>query len=298
MKITADKLLLLMGLYLASAAGCKEGREIKTPSGMKVVVFRDGKGKKPVAGDWVSVNMVYRTEDDSVLFDSRPYGKPLRFSLPKPKFPGSFEEGLMQLSEGDSAAFYISADSMLLHMSRKDSTGQTYKSKKPGSVLRFDVSLVRVQPYHEAEMEIAENESSMEKAERRTLEAWLIEKNITASRDSMGFYLIPQKQGKGRQVENGMKIGVLFTGRFINGAAFDTNIDTRKPYEFTVGNNEVIRGWDLAFLRMREGDKATLILPSALGYGSEGLRMKNSLRYIVPPFSTLVFDVEVVNVSL
>lgn len=285
------RLLFVAAIVMGS---CNEGKEKQTRSGMTYRVYREMNGRKPHAGDWVTVNMVYSDEKDSVLFDSRSSGKPLRFALPEPKFTGSFEEGLMYLGEGDSATFYISADSMFEKVILKEAGGKVSRRPEPGSKLKFDVSLLRVQPFQEAEMEIAMNESRQERAERNALESFLKEKNIVAEKQPQGYYLIIQNPGGKNLIKQGEVVAVNFTGRFLNGAIFDSNLKSGKPYVFKVGAGEVIRGWDLALQNLHEGDKAMLIVPSALGYGSDGLKRAGSLVYIVPPFSTLIFDIEVV----
>lgn len=273
---------------------CQKGTERKTRSGMKYTVYRETGGKKPHAGDWVTVSLVYKEENDSVLFDSRTLGRPLRFELPAPKFEGSFEEGLMCLGEGDSATFFINADSMFEKVIVKENNGQVKHRPAPGSHLLFDVALLRVQPFQEAEMEIAMQESRQEQAEKKTLDAYLAEKNITAEKEEEGYYLSVQSHGNGSQVKAGDVVSLNFTGRFLNGVEFDSNAKTGKPYSFLVGSGSVIKAWDLAVQKLHEGDKAMLIIPSSLGYGAEGLRRPNSVTYVIPPFSTLIFDIEVV----
>ena len=290
------KNILLFILTATIFLSCSEGNRKTTPSGMKYITYKDLNGRKPVAGDWVTVQMVYMEENDSVLFDSRDLGKPLRFELPQSKFEGSFEEGLMLLGEGDSASFFISADSMYEHVISKQE-GVMKNRPKPGSKLRFNVSLLRVQPYREAEMEIALEESKQEQAEKKTLEAYLEEKNIHTEKQPEGYYILMQSPGKGSRVKNGETVHVNFTGRFLNGKIFDSNTKSDKPYAFTVGNDEVIKGWDLAVQQLRKGDKVILIIPSALAYGSEGIKRGNTLKYYVPPFSTLIFDFEVLETA-
>src|SRR5262249_20279736 len=95
--------------------------------------------------------------------------------------------------------------------------------------------------------------------------------------------------------KNGSSVDVFYTGKFLNGAIFDSNAKSKKPYTFQVGNHEAIAGWDIAFLKLHKGDKATLIIPSRLAYGADGFKKPHSSDYIVPPFSALIFDVEVLN---
>jgi FKBP-type peptidyl-prolyl cis-trans isomerase FkpA len=275
---------------------CSDGNKKTTPSGMKYITYRELNGRKPVAGDWVTVDMVYMDEKDSILFDSRNLKKPLRFELPQSQFEGSFEEGLMLLGEGDSASFFINADSIYEHVISKQE-GVMKNRPAAGSKLRFDVSLLRVQPFKEAEMEIAMEESRQEQAEKKTLDAYLEEKNIHAEKQREGYYILMQTPGKGSRVKNGETVHVNYSGRFLNGKIFDSNTESGKPYIFTVGKDEVIKGWDLAVQQLRKGDKVTLIIPSALAYGREGIKRGNTLKYFVPPFSTLIFDFEVLETA-
>ena len=76
----------------------------------------------------------------------------------------------------------------------------------------------------------------------------------------------------------------------LNGSKFDSSIDRGQPFEFTLGGG-VIKGWEEGISMMKVGGKARLIIPSWLGYGAKGSGDK------IPPYSTLVFDVELLNVQ-
>ena len=78
----------------------------------------------------------------------------------------------------------------------------------------------------------------------------------------------------------------------MNGNKFDSSIENGKPIEFPVGQGMVIKGWDEAFTTLTKGTKATVIIPSALGYGPSAVG-----NGAIPAFSTLVFDVEFVNIK-
>jgi FKBP-type peptidyl-prolyl cis-trans isomerase FkpA len=271
---------------------CKPGKERRTESGMRYILYQHNEGKKPVKGDYVTVDMVYTDANDSVLYDSRIGNKPIRFQLRQSPFVGSMEEGLMELSEKDSATLFVSADSMYEKVLSKE-PGNTMAKPKAGSFLKFHVKLLRVQTYDEAELDMALNESQLIKAEDKALENYLKEKNITASPETEGYYIIRQVEGKGAAIDSGAIVKINYTGRFLNGNPFDSNLQSGKPYSFTVGSGQVIKGWDLAFRKLNEGDKVTLIIPSNLAYASEGIKAPNNTTYIVPPYATLIFDIEV-----
>jgi FKBP-type peptidyl-prolyl cis-trans isomerase FkpA len=281
-----------IALVVTLIGSCKPGKERRTASGMRYILYEHKEGgKKPVKGDYVTVRMLYTDANDSILHDSRV--KPVRFQLKQSPFVGSMEEGLMELSEGDSATLFVSADSLYDKVLSKDS-GNTMDKPRPGSFLKFHVKLARVQNYNDAELEMALNENRMIEAEQKALENYLKEKNITSIGEPEGYIIVKKADGNGAPIVDGTTVQVNFTGMFLNGMVFDSNAKSGRPYTFTIGLNEVIAGWEFAFRKLRQGDKATLIIPSKLGYGKQGMMRPNSSTYVVPPFSTLIFDVEVV----
>jgi peptidylprolyl isomerase len=95
------------------------------------------------------------------------------------------------------------------------------------------------------------------------------------------------KVGKGAPVKAGDFITVNYTGKLTNGKQFDSSVG-RGPFKFLVGGDPVIKGWHLGFLGMKPGGKRKLTIPPDLGYGASGS------GDVIPPNSTLVFDVELI----
>ena len=99
--------------------------------------------------------------------------------------------------------------------------------------------------------------------------------------------------GKGQEVKVGDKVAVQYVGvLFKDGKQFDASWDRgKKPFEFTVGQGQVIQGWDQGLPGMKVGGRRVLVIPSDLAYGEQGSPPK------IPANSTLVFVVDVKKVS-
>lgn len=283
---------LIISILLFLSACVKKEKYKTTESGLRYIKYSERSGRKPHEGDYVTLNMIYKLENDSVLFDSRDAHVPIRYQLRKPSFKGAVEEGIMMLSEGDSASFFVSADSMFEKVFRKPIPDYIRK----GSRLEFNIHLLKIQSAADAEAQIRKDLEERFIAEKNMLDKYISENKITQKPTASGLYVIVTEKKKGKLPEKGNKITVQYTGKFLNGEIFDALIP-KHPLTYILGEGKMLAGWEEAFSMLREGEKATLILPSELGYGETGKRSATSGIYIVPPYTPLVYEVEVVSVK-
>ncbi|XP_055917398.1 peptidyl-prolyl cis-trans isomerase Fkbp12 [Eupeodes corollae] len=108
----------------------------------------------------------------------------------------------------------------------------------------------------------------------------------------MGVDVIPITPGDGSTYpKSGQLVSVHYTGTLDNGTKFDSSRDRGKPFKFTIGRGEVIRGWDEGVKQLSLGQRAKLVCSPDYAYGSRGH------PGIIPPNSTLTFDVELLKVE-
>ena len=110
-----------------------------------------------------------------------------------------------------------------------------------------------------------------------------------------GLRIIDVKPGTGAMPHAGQTVTVNYTGwLFVDGkkgTKFDSSVDRGQPFSFTIGQGQVIKGWDEGVATMHVGGKRTLIIPPDLGYGASGA------GGVIPPGATLIFDVDLLGVK-
>lgn len=97
--------------------------------------------------------------------------------------------------------------------------------------------------------------------------------------------------GDGPSPSAGQRVSVHYTGWLTDGTKFDSSVDRGQPFGFTLGQGQVIAGWDEGVATMKKGGKRKLTIPSELAYGERGF------SGLIPPHSTLVFEVELLDFS-
>jgi FKBP-type peptidyl-prolyl cis-trans isomerase len=112
------------------------------------------------------------------------------------------------------------------------------------------------------------------------------DQSITWRTSNLGIKILAPGEGPLVQLQD--RVRVHYTGRLKDGTVFDSSLTRGKPSDFAV--DRLITGWSAAMLMLKPGAKAVVYIPPHLGYG--GLRSGN-----IPPFSGLVFEVEVIAVN-
>ena len=99
------------------------------------------------------------------------------------------------------------------------------------------------------------------------------------------------REGDGVTPQAGQQVEVHYTGWLTNGTKFDSSLDRKQPFLFSLGRGQVIAGWDEGVATMKVGGLRKLTIPAALGYGARGA------GGLILPGATLVFEVELLKVG-
>jgi len=303
------KAFLSLLLVTAASLCFAQTNFIKTPKGGQYAIVKQGNGAKVKQGDVITFQFTQKTDKDSLLGSSYQMGKPAMVQVQPSKNVADLMEVFPLLSVNDSALVRLPTDSIFVG---HEESRPPFLPK--GSYLNFTIKVEKVQALEEA---MAERNAAMEKArteqtalaakmrglEVPALNKYIADNKLTPVTTASGLKYVIVQPANGPKPLAGDTLLVNYAGRTLEGKLFDTSIETiakagglqqpgrtYEPIKFVVGNSEVIRGWDEGLLRMNEGSKATLIIPSALAYGERGGGED------IKPYSPLVFDVELVKV--
>lgn len=111
------------------------------------------------------------------------------------------------------------------------------------------------------------------------------------TRRPSGVYVQDLVEGVGEEVGLGDRVRMHYVGWLPDGTRFDSSLDRGEPFEFRVGREEVVSGWDRGVVGMREGGQRRIVVPPELGYGIRGAGER------VPPNAVLVFRLQVLSVN-
>lgn len=297
--------LFVLGLAALAFTSCKQFKQGE--GDLHYIIHEDKDGPTIKEGDFIAFRVTQKTEEDSVMFSSEDVGRPAFMAQQKPVFKGDIATAFSMLSEGDSATFKINLDSLQSKM------GMPKPGNTKGKYLILSIGIDKVIPkgkqtdaqmqakveqYFKAEADKAKNK------EAGIISAYISDKDLKPTVTASGLNYVVTKQGSGPKPAVGDTVKLNYTGRFLTGKekVFDTSVketaqkektfDPMRPYEpikVPAGMNSTIPGFDEALLLLPKGSKATVIIPSKLGYGEQGSQ-------VIGPYTPLMFELEIVDV--
>jgi FKBP-type peptidyl-prolyl cis-trans isomerase FkpA len=263
------------------------------------------------AGQALMIYLEYRTDRDSVLMASRRMRpEPIPVPLPPTTRRGSIEEAMGLLLPGDSAVFRFNADTVF---SKELHQPVPPFIQRSGNALRLTVAakqlLTQEQMQALQQEMMAKQQAAMAEQQRTAkarsakqliaddakIQAYFKEKKLTsqAKKTVGGTWYVITKRGAGAIPKPGQTVSVKYRGTILEtGQEFDSSAkhgDT--PFDFVLGQGQVIKGWDQGLAVLPKGSKATLYIPSPLGYGERGAGGD------IPPNAILSFEVELIEIK-
>ena len=280
-------LLSALFLMLSLLTGCSNAPKgyQATDNGLYYRLFTNNGGDNPQIGDLLELTMSCSVNDTVVIL---PLTKNI-IPMAEPSFWSDFVEGFSMMHKGDSASFIVDIDSSFVNLFGYNTLPPQFSST---DIMRFEVRLDDFYPESEFRFRMIENIKKNYPAETEKaaseLNAYLEKNGVVAQPTSTGLYYVKTQDGTGEKPSKGSTVKAHYTGYLLDGTVFDTSIERGEPIEFVLGVGQVIPGWDEGIALMSKGEKAVLYIPYYLAYGDRDLG-------VIPPFSNLVFEVELID---
>jgi len=237
---------------------------VTTVSGLQYKVTEKTEGVQAKNGDIVKVHYTGKLVDGIKFDSSLDRDQPLSLLLGVGMVIKGWDEGIALLKVGEKATFVIPGDIGY-------GEGGSGVLIGPNETLVFDVELVEI-------------------AATEPFDTLGIKVNVTES--GLKYYVL-KSNSDGKKSVVGKPVLVSYSGYFEDGKKFDTSWNPRKyfqPLKFVLGQGQVIKGWDEAVALMHVGERMRFVVPSNLAYGEKGY------PGAIPPNSTLIFDIELIDV--
>jgi peptidylprolyl isomerase len=272
------KTFCALSVILIFFAGCENEPDIiRMESGIQFLDDTLGTGNEAKEGDLVSIHFIsWAIRDSTKLFedwskdstknfqaigDSRRF-KPVKFILG--------EENFIKGSEPAIAGMKVGGTRTIIIPSHQAYGERGYGPIPPNADLKVVVKLLN-------------SKKAVE------VKRWEIDSSkIITTKSGLKYVII--KEGKGSVPDSGSFIAIHFTGWLENGTKFGSSVEKEEPFGFQFKVRPVIPGWEEALTILKKGSKAQLIIPPYLAYG-------NRIFGKIPPNSTLIFDIELLEVN-
>jgi len=266
-------------LLVLSFIGCsKDGDVVELASGVNYANDSLGTGREAKLGDLVSVHFRawvikdstniftdwYKdsTRQASTIGSSIEFGQPIKFKLGDSAFIKGVDEGIVGMKMGGTRTIIIPSNKAYGEMG--------FGPVPPNSSLKVVINLVDVK-------------------DPIVAKSWDVDSTkIVTSKSGLKYVIL--QPGSGEKADSADLVTVHYTGFLTNGKIFDSSVERDEPFKFRLKLQPVIPGWEEGIRLLGKGGKAKLIIPPALGYGAVPVGS-------IPPNSTLIFDVEVIDVG-
>ncbi len=216
------------------------------------------KDSSDLFGDW----SVDSTKKADLIADSYAMNQPMKFVLGTESFIKGSEEGIVGMKAGGQRAIVVPSNLAY--------GPQGMGPIPPNTSIKVLIELVSTKEAVVAKM-------------------WDVDSTLFKTTASGLKYAIIQ-EGEGELVGKEKQVTVHYSGFLLDGTKFDSSVERDEPFTFVAGVGQVIPGWDEGVQLMKKGSKARFIVPANLAYGDRDLGK-------IPPNSTLIFDVEVLDVK-
>jgi len=217
-----------------------------------------GDGKKIENGKHAEIHFKVKVVGEEWFDNTRIKNEPYTYLVGTGRFTEGFDKAILNMKVGGKALTLIPSSLAFGEQGFEDMI-------PPYSPIAFEIEIVKLLTDEEYQKLLEEEEAkqmkSMEEAserERNELQAFMNSQYPNAQKHPSGIYILNLQKGEGKTAKSGNKLKIHYDGYLLNGTKFDSSKERGEPFEFELGQGQVIQGWDIALNGMKEGEKAKI----------------------------------------
>jgi FKBP-type peptidyl-prolyl cis-trans isomerase len=275
---------LILAVIISSTfiTSCNKNGYDKTEGGLEYKIIESKKGRKPKLTDVLRMNLKFISQSDSTFANGDRYIT----ELFQPAFKGGIEEGFALMTEGDSASFLISSDSVFKYIFKQAMPSFI----KTGEKIRIEVRLLEVKTKEEFEKLAKAEINEYIQQDKLETENFMAQNNLSGTQVSPGCQFIILKEGNGSFPAAGDTVRVRFTAKIISGEIFESSQRIGKDFQYVMGAPEVPTIWDISTANLKVGGLYRIIFDTKCRKGLPGT---NKLKGPGP----VIYDVELISIN-
>jgi FKBP-type peptidyl-prolyl cis-trans isomerase len=224
---------------------------------------------------------------DSLYYDWNESGSDVYLQLSEPHFKGDLQSALAMMRLGDSASFYIKADSVAIH----------YYDQNPDSVglkaddnFRYEVKLLEIKSQEQFQMDIERAKKEKMDEAKALFDDYIKKEGVTVEPYGSGIYVVTTEKGKGRCPVKGEKVELDFEAFLLNGQQIGSTFSSDEKFTFVLGEGYVIPGWEEIVPKMHLGERVRAYIPFEMAYGEHSVPG-------IPMYANLVYDIKLLKIT-
>lgn len=274
-------------MAIAVLSCSQEGKMQTLKNGLRYVHHVKNTGDTAKVGDLMRIHFqqwAVNKGKDTLLTSTYTMGEPMTVQMGDPSL-GKIGEALRMVHSGDSISLYISIDSLLGGAPRPPFIDSA-------TDVRFEMKIIKILTMQEYEKEQKEMAEKQKATDAELIKQYIADNKLAnVQTTESGLHYIITAPGNGPAPKGGDQVELHYTGTFLDGNKFDSSLDRGQPFNFPAGVGQVVPGFDEGVLLLKQGGKATLIIPSGLAYGPQGNPPT------IKPNSIIKFDIELLKVT-
>lgn len=280
-------LICLSAMLFLSACNQKYPGYKQSTDGLYYRFYKQNKAAvQPQQTDFMKLDVACYLHD-SLYYDWTESGSDVYMQLSEPHFKGDLQSALAMMHVGDSASFYIKADSVAIHYYDQDPAAVGLKAEDD---FRYEVKLVELMTQEAFQKNVEDMKKEKMKESNARFAEYIKAEGIDVEPFSSGIYIVTTEKGKGRCPVKGEKVELDFEAFLLDGQSIGSTFGQDEKFTFVLGEGYVIPGWEEIVPKMHLGERVRAYIPFEMAYGEHSVSG-------IPPYANLMYDIKLLKIT-